>query len=135
MALLGRPGLSAGKKDDLWARFKAGESFTAIGRALGKPVGSIYGVVRLQGGIAPPVRRRAVRALSSGEREAISRGDFARPVRRSVRARDGAIPGAGTVDDQSRDYPECGTGPVSSPRRGRTRVAAREAPEALPAGS
>ncbi len=74
MAQLGRPGLSAGKKDDLWARFKAGESFTAIGRALGKPVGSIYSVVRLQGGIAPPVRRRAVRALSSGEREAISRG-------------------------------------------------------------
>ena len=74
MAQIGRPGLTPGKKEELWARFKAGESFTAIGRALGKPVGSIYGVVRLQGGIAPPVRRRAPGALSSEEREAISRG-------------------------------------------------------------
>ncbi len=74
MAQIGRPGLSAGKKDELWARYKAGESFTAIGRALCKPVGSIYGVVRLQGGIAPPVRRRAVGALKSCEREVISRG-------------------------------------------------------------
>lgn len=63
MAQIGRPGLSAAKKDELWIRFKAGESFTSIGRALGKPVGSIYGVVRLRGGIAPPVRKRAVRAL------------------------------------------------------------------------
>jgi hypothetical protein len=31
MAQIGRPGLSSGKKEELWARFKAGESFTAIG--------------------------------------------------------------------------------------------------------
>ena len=74
MAQMGRPGLSAGTKAELWARFKAGESFTAIGRALGKPVGSIYAVVRSLGGIAPPIRRRAVRALTSVDREAISRG-------------------------------------------------------------
>jgi IS30 family transposase len=74
MAQIGRPGLSLHQKEDLWKRFKAGESFTAIGRALGKPVGSIYGVVRLQGGVAPPARRRAASSLTSEEREAISRG-------------------------------------------------------------
>ena len=88
MAQLGRPGLSAGTKDELWARFKSGESFTAIARALGKPVGSIYGVVRLRGGIAPPVRRRAVGALKGCEREGISRGlcagDSVRSIARSL---------------------------------------------------
>ena len=74
MAQIGRPGLSADKKDELWARFKAGESFTTIARALNKPVESIYGVVRLRGGIAPSVRRRAGWALTSGDRETISRG-------------------------------------------------------------
>ena len=74
MAIIRRPGLSARTKDEVWCRFKAGESFTAIARALGKPLGSVYNVVRLQGGIAPPARRRAPGALRSEEREAISRG-------------------------------------------------------------
>jgi IS30 family transposase len=73
MAQIGRPGLSAAKKDELWARFKGGESFTAIGRALGTHVGSVYGVVRAHGGIAPPVRRRNGGSLTHQEREVISR--------------------------------------------------------------
>jgi len=73
MAQIGRPGLSAAKKDELWARFKGGESFTAIGRALGTHVGSVYGVVRAHGGIAPPVRRRTAGSLTHQEREVISR--------------------------------------------------------------
>lgn len=88
MAQIGRPGLSAERKYELWARFKAGESFTTIARALGKPVGSIYGVVRLRGGIAPPVRRRAGWALTSGDRETISRGlsagDSVRDIARAL---------------------------------------------------
>lgn len=74
MALIGRPGLSNDQKDELWALFKAGESFTAIARKMGKPVGSIYGVVRLRGGIVPRVRKRAAGALTPEDREAISRG-------------------------------------------------------------
>lgn len=74
MAPRGRPGISAAARAELWTRFKAGESFTAIARALGKPVGSIYGVVRLRGGIVPVPRRRAVEALTSAERETITRG-------------------------------------------------------------
>lgn len=88
MKQIGRPGLSADKKDELWRRFQEGESFTTIVRALGKPVGSIYGVVRMRGGITPPARRRAVCALTSADREAISRGlaagDSVRAMARSL---------------------------------------------------
>jgi len=73
MAQIGRPGLTAAKKHELWARFKGGESFTAIGRALGTHVGSVYGVVRAHGGIAPPARRRSADSLTHQEREVISR--------------------------------------------------------------
>ncbi len=69
-----RRGMSALETAELWTRFKAGESFTAIGRALGRHVGSVYAVVRAQGGIAPAVRRRASATLTLEEREAISRG-------------------------------------------------------------
>ncbi len=74
MKRVGRPGLSDGQKDELWRRFTAGETFTAIGRALGKHAGSIFGVVSGQGGIAPPPRCRAAGALTREERETISRG-------------------------------------------------------------
>lgn len=76
--------MSAEMKAQVWKRVKAGESFTAIGRALGKPVGSIYSVVRTQGGIAPAVPQRAERALTSAEREAISRGLAAGDSRRLI---------------------------------------------------
>lgn len=74
MAQIGRPRLTASQKDELWMRFRAGESMSAIGRALGKYPGSIFSVVAGCGGIAPPVRRRAACALTSAERERISRG-------------------------------------------------------------
>ena len=74
MAEMGRPGLSAGQKAELWARWKAGESLSDIGRALGKHAGSIHGVVAARGGIAPAERRRSRLALTLAEREEISRG-------------------------------------------------------------
>jgi IS30 family transposase len=64
MAQKERRGLSPVDRAKLWTRFKAGESFTAIGRALGRHVGSVYAVVR----------RRARGALTLEDREAISRG-------------------------------------------------------------
>lgn len=67
-------GLTAAQRAELWARRKAGESLTAIGRALGKQEGSIFMLVMAQGGIAPAPRRRARRAVTAVEREQISRG-------------------------------------------------------------
>ena len=74
MAQKERRGLSPVERAELWTRFKEGESFTTIGRALGRHVGTVYAVVRAHGGIAPAVRRRARGALTLEEREAISRG-------------------------------------------------------------
>jgi IS30 family transposase len=74
MAQRGRPGLSPEQKRELWSRWKAGESLSEIGRALGKQPGSIHGVVASNGGYVPAVRRRSARVLTITEREEISRG-------------------------------------------------------------
>lgn len=74
MAQLGRPGLSPQQKAELWRRWKAGQSLSDIGRALGRHAASVFGVLLSKGGIAPPARRRSSRTLSLQEREEISRG-------------------------------------------------------------
>ena len=88
MARLGRPGgLSEAGKKELWERWKAGESISDISRALKKPPGSIHGMLKAQGGIAPPHRRRSQLALTPGEREEISRGLAAGESLRTIAAR------------------------------------------------
>ena len=75
MARLGRPGgLSAVGRQELWKRWRAGESISDIARALYKPPGSIHGMLEATGGISPPQRRRRRCALTPAEREEISRG-------------------------------------------------------------
>lgn len=67
-------GLTFQQKQELWARWKKGQSLSEIGRALGKHAGSITGMLAINGGIAPLGRSRSSRVLSSSEREEISRG-------------------------------------------------------------
>lgn len=74
MANMGRPGLSASQKADLWQRWKDGQSLSEIGSVLGKHAASIHGVLSSNGGIVPAVRHRSHLALSFIEREEISRG-------------------------------------------------------------
>lgn len=74
MARTGRPGISAEQKNELWQRWKAGDTLSDIGRALGKHAGSIFGVLVAKGGIAPAIRIRRANALSVAEREEIARG-------------------------------------------------------------
>jgi IS30 family transposase len=74
MARIGRPGLSATQKAELWRRWKSGESLSDIGRALGKHAASVFGVLKTNGGICPVNRRRSRLALTMAEREEISRG-------------------------------------------------------------
>jgi IS30 family transposase len=74
MVQRGRPGLSPDQKRELWRRWKAGESLSEIGRALGRQAGSIHGVVAANGGYVPAPRRRSSRVLSFDDREEISRG-------------------------------------------------------------
>ena len=74
MAQMGRPGLTAEQKRELWSRWQAGESLSEIGRELSRQPGSIHGVVASNGGYAPVTRRRSQRVLALAEREEISRG-------------------------------------------------------------
>lgn len=74
MAQMGRPGLSAQQKKELWRRWREGQTLSEIGKVLGKHPGSIHGVVSLGGGIAPQARVRKAVALTLAEREDISRG-------------------------------------------------------------
>jgi IS30 family transposase len=74
MAQMGRAGLSASQKRELWERWKRGQSLNDIARALAKHRGSIHFVLASSGGIEPSTRRRSRLALSLSEREEISRG-------------------------------------------------------------
>ena len=74
MSRLGRPGMTDAQKDEVWNRWRGGQSLSDIGRAVGKFPASIFGILRLYGGVTPPPRRRAAIALSLDEREEISRG-------------------------------------------------------------
>ncbi len=77
-------GISMEQRRDLWARWKAGQSLSEIGRALGKAAGSVFDVVRAKGGIAPTERKRDKGELTLQEREEISRGLAAERSLRSI---------------------------------------------------
>src|SRR5689334_7232022 len=76
------------QRRELWERWKRGEGVMEIARSLGRAPTSVYLVLERAGGIAPAVRRRAVRALRLSEREEISRalaaGDSLRSIARAL---------------------------------------------------
>ena len=61
-------------KQQLWDRWKRGETYSAIARALGKPNATVHRIIQQRGGFAPVPRRRSTRSLREPEREEISRG-------------------------------------------------------------
>ncbi len=67
-------GFTNAQRQELWDRYQRGESLRAIARALGKRSSSIYNHLRPTGGIRPVQRKRSRLALTSTEREEISRG-------------------------------------------------------------
>lgn len=69
-----RPRMSWAQKAELWRRWRRGESLSEIGRALERQPASVFGVLQLHGGFAPAVRHRSRLALTTTERETISRG-------------------------------------------------------------
>jgi IS30 family transposase len=72
---LGRPEIIVGaQREELWRRYKAGETIHRIGRALCQRPTTIHRMLKATGGIAPAQRSRSSRVLSFGEREEISRG-------------------------------------------------------------
>jgi IS30 family transposase len=69
-----RRNFSQYEKNELWKRWKLGQSLSEIGRALGRHAATISGVLDAYGGYAPSHRKRSVKHLSLEEREEISRG-------------------------------------------------------------
>jgi hypothetical protein len=69
-----RSRLSPTEKNDIWHRWKCGQSLHEIGRAFDKPHSSIRCLLLPRGGIPPAARRRSCRSLNLAEREDISRG-------------------------------------------------------------
>src|SRR5882672_9990287 len=70
-----RSRLSSREKNDIWSRWKAGQSLHEIGRAFGRPHPTIRKLLLPRGGIAPPApHRRSRLSLTLAEREDISRG-------------------------------------------------------------
>src|SRR5713101_5798094 len=67
-------GLSAIEKNEIWRRWKAGQTLHEIGRAFDKPHSSIRCLLLPRGGIPPKARCRSRLALTLAEREDISRG-------------------------------------------------------------
>ncbi|MBX3302174.1 MAG: IS30 family transposase [Nitrospira sp.] len=74
MAQVGRPGMTEAQKAEVWWRWRTGASLSDIGRAVDRFPASIFGLLRLHGGITPPARHRASHALTRAEREEISLG-------------------------------------------------------------
>src|SRR5882757_2871568 len=69
-----RSRLSPTEKNDIWRRWKCGQSLHEIGRAHGRPHPTIRKLLLPSGGIPPMTRRRSRLALTLAEREDISRG-------------------------------------------------------------
>ncbi|NMM92591.1 IS30 family transposase [Rhodococcus sp. SRB_17] len=84
MSKIGRPGMSDEKKEELWRRWRAGESISVISRAIGKAPGSVFTLLKYHGGIAPEPHKARSDHLTPVEREAISRaivsGDSVRSI-------------------------------------------------------
>jgi IS30 family transposase len=85
-------GLSAAEQDEVWARWRQGESLRLIARRLGKRGPSVRAFVLQTGGVQRHPSHRAPRCLSIAEREEISRGVAAGQSCRQLAARLGRAP-------------------------------------------
>ena len=85
-------GLSVQEQEELWARWRQGESLRLIARRMGKRGPSVRAFVLQTGGVQRHSPRRAPRCLSMTEREEISRGVAVGESCRQLAARLGRAP-------------------------------------------
>ena len=79
-----RRGYTLAELEEVWDRWKQGESLKSIGRVFGKQPSSVYHQLAPYGGIRPRPPRRSCLALTLSEREEISRGIAAHQSIRSI---------------------------------------------------
>ncbi len=85
-------GLTVQEQEELWRRWRHGESLRLIARRMGKRGPSVRAFVLQTGGLQQRSPRRAARSLSMAEREEISRGVAAGQPCRQIAARLGRAP-------------------------------------------
>ena len=85
-------GLSAVEQDEVWARWRQGDSLRLIARRLGKRGPSVRAFVLQTGGVQRHPPRRAPRCLNMADREEISRGVAAGESCRQIAVRLGRAP-------------------------------------------
>jgi IS30 family transposase len=85
-------GLSVQEQEELWRRWRHGESLRLIARKMGKRGPSVRAFVLQTGGVQRHPPRRAQRCLSMAEREEISRGVAAGEPCRQIAVRLGRAP-------------------------------------------
>jgi len=71
---LSKRGLDQKEKLKVWGLWRQGKTLSEIGLTVDRHAGSIFGVLKLKGGISPVQRKRRSLYLSREEREDISRG-------------------------------------------------------------
>ncbi|MGW5852774.1 IS30 family transposase [Streptomyces sp. NPDC055254] len=67
-------GFSVAQQDEIWRRWREGQSFSLIGRELGAPMHHVRQFLYQSGGVRLVPRQRSARHLTGIEREEISRG-------------------------------------------------------------
>ena len=87
-----RSRMTANDKGAIWDRWRQGQPLRAIAHALDRNPGSVFYVLAARGGVPPPARARAPRALRLADREEISRGLAAGLSFRHISGRIGCAP-------------------------------------------
>lgn len=88
-----RRNFSVLEAQEIWQRWKDGESFSEVARALHRrSPNAVKYVLKKSGGFEPPPRRRSAQALTLSEREEISRAIAAKESARAVALRLGRAP-------------------------------------------
>ena len=81
---MGRVCFSRVERESIWSLWREGRSLSDIARDTGRKVGTVHDFLASQGGIAPRQTVASAHALSTGERESISRGLAAHESFRSI---------------------------------------------------
>ncbi|WP_449343987.1 IS30 family transposase [Streptomyces nigrescens] len=85
-------GFSPAQQDEIWRRWREGQSFSLIGRALGAPMHHARRFLYQSGGVRLTPQTRSERHLTGSEREEISRGIAAGKSARQLARRLGRSP-------------------------------------------
>ncbi|MEU7459183.1 TIGR04222 domain-containing membrane protein [Streptosporangium roseum] len=74
-------GLSPDRQDEVWQRWRSGESLSSIARGVDTPLQHVRRFFAQTGGVRPVPARRSLRHLAVAEREEVSRGLAGGPPR------------------------------------------------------